>query len=136
MAQPTRELVLSKAQRLFPDQDLADVLAILDQYGTQPYERERHRVQLDILKLSEGDLDELKRLIGLAKRDYRDVIAWAEYPSLMRTSPGGTGNLDAERRRKLAKEDLRQYLSWLQDTDEPDMSEYHHRPQAGGDGEG
>jgi hypothetical protein len=40
----------------------------------------RLRVQLAALKLSGGKLEKLARYIDDAKRDYRDVLYWAEYP--------------------------------------------------------
>jgi len=81
---PTRNLVLAKVREVFPHHSPSDVRAILDLYGVEPYERERERVQLDILKLSEGDIDKLRKVVGLAKRDYRDVIVAAEYTNLNR----------------------------------------------------
>ena len=80
MAPHTREAVLSAASRLFPDEDPVTVMAILDRYGTERHERERERVQLAILKLSAGNLDRLLHNVEVAKRDYRDVLWWAEYP--------------------------------------------------------
>ena len=40
----------------------------------------RERVQLAILKLSDGNEDKLREFVAVAKRDYRDVLFWAEYP--------------------------------------------------------
>ncbi|HXJ78585.1 MAG TPA: ABC transporter substrate binding protein [Candidatus Methylomirabilis sp.] len=62
----------------FPSGDPAPVLQILDQYGQERHEGERERVQLAILALSQGDLDELRTLVACAKQDYRDVLYWAE----------------------------------------------------------
>ena len=84
MAKPSRQSVLAKVEQVFPEEDPANVLAILDAYGTGPYERERERVQLAILKLSGGDVNKLRNLVDLAKKDYRDVITAAEYPNLGR----------------------------------------------------
>jgi hypothetical protein len=36
-----------------------------------------YRVRLAILKLAQGDLPRLGRLVQDAKRDYRDVLAWS-----------------------------------------------------------
>ena len=84
---PTRDLVLARVREVFPHHSPADVFAVLDLYGVEPYERERERVQLDILKLSEGDIDKLRNTVALAKRDYRDVIVAAEYTNLGRRPP-------------------------------------------------
>jgi hypothetical protein len=58
----------------------ARVLELLDSYGVEPYERERERVRLDILKLSAGSEEKVREYVAVAKRDYRDVLFWAEYP--------------------------------------------------------
>jgi len=65
----------------FPSEDPEVVMWYLDQYGVEPYEMERERVQLGVLRLAQGDPDKLLYFIGLAKTDYRDILAWAEnYP--------------------------------------------------------
>lgn len=74
----TRAEMLRAISDRFPSEDPAMVLEILDQYGPERHERERERVHLTILALSGGDLDELRRLVAHAKRDYRDVLYWAE----------------------------------------------------------
>lgn len=42
--------------------------------------QETERVQLAILAMANGDLDELRRMVEVANTDYRDALAWAEYP--------------------------------------------------------
>ena len=56
------------------------MLELLDRYGVESYERERERVQLAILKLSEGNEEKLREFLAVAKRDYRDVLFWAGNP--------------------------------------------------------
>lgn len=114
MSQPTRDWVVAKVKQLFPGQSPADVMEILDLYGEESYERERERVQLAILKLSEGSQEKLLQFLDVAKTDYRDVLAWAEYPNAMRLSVAETDALGAEGRGELAQRDLQQYLAWLQ----------------------
>jgi len=75
---PTRDDVVAAAKATFPDSDLPTVLALLDLYGTQPYEREKERVQLAILELGGGSEDKLLYLVQAAKTDYRDVLAWQQ----------------------------------------------------------
>jgi ABC transporter substrate binding protein len=75
---PTREQVVHAIIQSFPSQDPVTVLGILDQYGSERYERERERVHLALLALSHGDLDQLRTLVTYAKRDYRDVLYWTE----------------------------------------------------------
>ena len=51
MTKATGETVIAKIRQVFPEREVADVLAILDRYGAEDYHRERERVQLAILKL-------------------------------------------------------------------------------------
>jgi hypothetical protein len=76
----SRDEVIEAVQRIFQENSWARVLAFLDDYGVEPYERERERVQLAILKLSGGSEEKLREFIAVAKRDYRDVLFWAENP--------------------------------------------------------
>lgn len=79
MAQPHDD-VLASVHATFPESSWAGVLDLLDTYGVEPWERERDRVQIAILQLSEGNEGGLRELLAVAKRDYRDVLFWAEYP--------------------------------------------------------
>jgi putative ABC transport system substrate-binding protein len=74
----TRSQVLQAVARDYPSQDAAAVMSILDLYGSDASEPGRVRVQLAILTLSHGDLEELRKLVAHAKRDYRDVLYWTE----------------------------------------------------------
>ena len=75
-----RDEVVAVVQKTFPEISHSRVLELLDTYGVESYERERERVQLAILKLSEGNEEKLREFVAVAKRDYRDVLFWAEYP--------------------------------------------------------
>jgi hypothetical protein len=72
--------VVAAVQKTFPESAHVRVLELLDTYGVESYERERERVQLAILKLSEGNEEKLREFVAVAKRDYRDVLFWAENP--------------------------------------------------------
>src|SRR6266571_5487619 len=76
----SRDEVVAVVQRTFPESNWAHVLELLDDYGVESYEREHERVQLAILKLSEGNEEKLREFVAVAKRDYRDVLFWAENP--------------------------------------------------------
>jgi|SRR5436190_22935213 len=76
----SREEVLASVRASFPKKSWARALELLDTYGLAEHERERERVQLAILKLSEGNEEKLRQHVDVAKRDYRDVLFWAEYP--------------------------------------------------------
>ena len=72
--------VAAVLQETFPETSWSRVLELLDTYGVESYERERERVQLAILKLSERSEEKLRQFVAVAKRDYRDVLFWAENP--------------------------------------------------------
>jgi hypothetical protein len=79
----SRDEVVAAIQATFPESSRARVLELLDRYGgygVESYERERERVQLAILKLSGESEEKLREFLAVAKRDYRDVLFWAENP--------------------------------------------------------
>ena len=75
-------------------------------------DKESERVQIAILKLSEGDPKKLIDYIDAARIDYRDVLAWAEYPEQMQSGKSRfntpMGEYDA-----VLKRDRLQYEAWL-----------------------
>jgi hypothetical protein len=76
----SRDEVVAVVQKMFPESAHERLLELLATYGVESYERERERVQLAILKLSEGNVEKLREFVAVAKRDYRDVLFWAENP--------------------------------------------------------
>ncbi|MGI8854458.1 MAG: hypothetical protein ACR2JW_01780 [Thermomicrobiales bacterium] len=74
----TRDEIVARVERDFPDQDSAMLMAVLDEYGTGSFEQERERVQWGILELSAGDLKKVPENVAKAKRDFRDIVVWAE----------------------------------------------------------
>src|SRR6476646_2585398 len=72
--------VLAVIKKTFPEDVHARVLELVDTYGVESYEWERERVQLAILKLSEGNEEKLREFVAVAKSDYRDVLFWSENP--------------------------------------------------------
>ncbi len=97
----TRETVIAAARAAFPHGDTAAIVAMLDLYGTEPYERERERVQLAVLCLSQGSEVKLLQFIEVAKTDYRDVLSWVE-----------TGPLSEAQGAELTKAALRLLERW------------------------
>ena len=70
-----------KLEILFPDTaSRNDAVSILDEYGSENHEREVIRVRLAIIKLSNNSLDKIIEFTDAAKKDYRDILSWAEYP--------------------------------------------------------
>ena len=102
--------VLKKIRQVFPDKEESKILAILEVYGIEPYEKEKYRVYLAILKLCDEEiLTEPSEYVKVAKQDYRDVLAWAEYPNQIKFGP----TKDPEKSAELIKKDAKQYQAWL-----------------------
>ena len=75
---PTRQDLLLTVHAAFATEKAEPVLAVLDRYGVESYERERERVQMAIVELSGGSEDRLRELVQAAKTDYRDILAWKQ----------------------------------------------------------
>jgi hypothetical protein len=102
-----------KLRALFPEEGVrAEAEALLASYGPEAHHREAERVRLAVLKLSGADLKALKANVGLARRDYRDVLMMAEYPS-QAAHPTWRMAPDSPELKALVEEDRRQYLAWL-----------------------
>jgi len=95
-------VVATKINDMFPEEERPAALRIVE---TCPG-HERTRVQLAMLKNSEGDLARLADQVRLAEIDYRDVLAPAEFPRQLRTSP-------AETTEEMRFQDRRDYETWL-----------------------
>ena len=106
----TADLVEALVARLFPAEAHEAAARVLAGYGTRTHEREAIRVRVAALKLSEGSLERLRDLIAHAQRDYRDVLAWAEYPEEMRIL---TWRLPTAEQARIRAADRAQYLAWL-----------------------
>jgi hypothetical protein len=106
----TQELVSHIVDRLFTGEARTAALNLLESYGSAAHEREPIRIRVAALKLSNGRIDELEHLIAHARQDYRDVLAWAEFPEeLVRP----TWNLPEDRVAQIRAADRAQYLEWL-----------------------
>ena len=81
---PTRDDVQAAVSAAFAQGRRASVLRLVDAYGVEPYERERERVQLAVLKLAAGSEERLAYYMSVAKLDYRDVLLWADFPEAAR----------------------------------------------------
>jgi hypothetical protein len=116
IAQPVLDVSRADVERVvrrdFPAERATEVLAVLDQYGAEPWHEERDRVHLAALKLAAGDVDRLRARIAGGRIDARDLIAAAEYPAAMRLWSHGAAVPDEEAR-PVIDADCRQYREWL-----------------------
>ncbi|MBI3652478.1 MAG: hypothetical protein HY231_15770 [Acidobacteria bacterium] len=117
---PSQELVRSKVQQLFPAPQWATVFRIIGFADQSPDAIGQARVQLALLKLSAGDVDQLSYFATVAKLDFRDVLAWAEYPNAFHQLD--FLDLDETTRQQVAQKDRQQYIAWLQAADPPEKS--------------
>jgi hypothetical protein len=99
-----------KLESLFPKAARREeALRILRQYGVEPHEREADRVRLAILKLAGKKLEKIRKAVETAKKDYRDILAYAEYPNQMNHD---SWKLTAEQNQALVDADREQYERW------------------------
>lgn len=106
----TPELVEKKVQQLFAPQEWPEVWAILNDLKFDS--GDGARVQLAMLKSSGGEIKGLRCSLLAANRDWRDVIAGAEYPKQMSYFPK---TWSEGKPQEVMKEDRQQYLDWLND---------------------
>lgn len=108
-----KALLDSKLEVMFPDDfTRRRVRKILQGYGSELHEREPDRVRLAILKLAGAELQSVEKYTGYAREDYRDILAWAEYPRQTRewVMP------EADEKQKMIEADLAEYQEWLHDS--------------------
>ena len=93
-----------------PPRSATQALALIDAYGTEVWHRERERVQLAVLMQADSDLEQLRQLVELAGRDFRNAPVGIEYPEESQaSSKTPPAEMAAIRRR-----DRAQYEAWLQ----------------------
>ena len=115
-AQPTPTVTSADVERIvrrdFPPDRVPEVLAMLDEYGRETWQREAHRVRLAALKLAAGSVDRLRYQLEGAKCDYRDVLAPAEYPGYCRRVHR-PGELPSDEEQRIIDADWMQYQDWF-----------------------
>ena len=98
---------------LYPDPDQwIRAQRILDKYSGNNPANKPFRVWIAILKLSGSDLEKLEHYTGIAVTDFRDVLAWAEYPHQMSTESWKMDKYSPEYQ-ALLKKDREQYDAWI-----------------------
>lgn len=96
--------------QLFAAPDRGAATAMLSAHARHANHAEVVRVQVAVLKLSDGQPDRLRQMLTHAMNDYRDVLAWAQYPA--QTVSPVTG-LTTAQKTELIVADKGQYLAWL-----------------------
>lgn len=113
LTEPRLDAVMKKIRQVFPGADPKEILSCLEAYGTESCETGQYRVYLAILKLcDEEGVSELSRYVRMAKRDFRDVLARAEYPNQTKYGP----TRDPKQTARLIRQDEEQFQAWLSKT--------------------
>ena len=107
-----REDVLRVVERDFPNMHAKEIINLLDKYKVESLDSQA-RIQLAILKLSDGNIEKLKKYIELALVDYRDVILPAECPEFCGFGFAGIGKVSDGEKEQIKKNDWEQYKKWL-----------------------
>jgi hypothetical protein len=76
---PLSPSVVEELESQFQEEDRKKVADLLLSYGEEALEADAERVRLDILDLCCGDVETVRKLVEMAKRDYRDLLVAAEY---------------------------------------------------------
>ena len=97
-------------RRDFANYDSKIVLEILNGYSSDPAAA---RVHLACLKLSQGNIEKLRKWIELSRIDFRDVLSLAEYARFYEIDVAGVGRLTRQEVSKLRSLDWNQYQEWL-----------------------
>ena len=112
-----REVVDRKITSMFSEAERNEVVRLLD--ADLPSSFGLERLQLALLKLSNGNLGELRRLVesvtsdtGRSKAEYTRVIGRAEWPEADRMGEEYV-KLLPEDQEPVFQRDLRQYLRWV-----------------------
>ena len=103
-------LIARKIVVMFPPAVHAHVEKELHKYGDDGTNPQVERVRLAILKLSNGQMDELN--IAGALEDPVDIINWAEQPALMQMAMENR-KLKPQEHQNLEAQDWAQYHEWL-----------------------
>lgn len=102
------ETVERKARETFGEKAGA-ALDLLAQYDGP----ETARMQLALLKLAVGDLEQLELQVAVATVDYPDAIRFAECPRIATLWPETLAAMSDEERASLEEADRAEYASWL-----------------------
>jgi hypothetical protein len=115
-------LVIRKVRQSFPPEQQLEAIHLLEKecsrnlpFSEDDSAQDLERVRLAVVKVARGSLAELGRQIGVAKRDWRDVLNSAEYPEASRLGLAEYGKLPERARGEMQARDRQQYLAWLRE---------------------
>jgi hypothetical protein len=100
-------------QRDLPQLDFAEIESILKMYKSKS-EEGRNRIYASILKLSDGNIELIKKFVEKANYDFRDIIALSEYP--IYSEHAFDDDLPEQKKNQFINDDWCQYEYWLNKT--------------------
>lgn len=113
-------IVITKIRQLFSPAEQGQAIRLLETecarnlpFCENASPKNLERIRLAVLKLSAGDLAELRHNVELAKVDWRDPIVLAEQPEAWAVGLAEYATLDDQSRAAIAERDQRQYAAWL-----------------------
>lgn len=110
MTQPVPSYSHEDLQRIvgrdFPPEQVPQVIAILERYGKEQWQREPLRVRMACLKCASGNVERLAHYVEMAGEDYRDILLEAEYPTYARAK-------NTSEKEKAISNDWAQLQAWL-----------------------
>ena len=113
--QPTPAIAVEDVARIirrdFPAESWPEVFSLVDQTVNEWALHEPFRVFVAAMKSSDGDLERLRTQVALARTDYRDVIAQAEYARYMLFPP--PVDVSDEAVARAIAEDWSEYSAWF-----------------------
>ncbi len=105
----TDPVVERKALAIFPTDQVKEALRLLSTYAGP----ERVRVQLAMLKLCQGSLEQLALQVSVADIDHADAIRFAERPREAVLWDTTLAAMAPDQRLAMQEEDRAEYLAWL-----------------------
>lgn len=106
----TDPIVARKARAVFPPEQVMSALKLLAGYAGP----DRVRVQLAMLKLCAGSLEQLELQLSVADVDHEDAIRFAERPREAVLWDTQLEAMAPAERNALRQEDRDEYLAWLE----------------------
>ena len=97
-------------KRDFPYLEFNEIEGILQMYKSESKEG-RNRIFASILKLSDGQLELVKKFVSKANYDFRDIIALSEYPNY--SEYAFDDDLSEQKKQQLINDDWCQFEHWL-----------------------
>lgn len=98
------------SKRDFPQLEFGEIESILGMYKSESIAG-RNRIYASILKLSDCNIELLRKYVTKAVNDYRDIIALSEYPNYSEYAL--ESNLSDQIKQQLIDEDWMQYQEWF-----------------------